>query len=459
MNHSVKKNKRLAGLTLGAIAEKLNTGSLTAENLVVDAIRKIEAPNGQGAIAFREIRRQSALGAAKEWDSLRSRQIPDSPLAGIPIAVKENISVEGSYRRAGSRVLASSAPVSCNAPFIDTLVSLGLIVVGTTNMTEFAYSGLGNNIRFGTPLSHRDANRVSGGSSSGSAVSVMEGIVPLAIGTDTSGSVRIPAAMCGLAAFRPSQGRYPTAGTIPLAPSFDSVGTIANTVECLALLDQTIRKKDEFVEDETVEDGYKPQLVVPEQLLSEVDSRILKSFENLIKHLQRSGIRVSIESMPSLLSVRQCVESAQIVKYEAYQWHKKHLQTRRHLYDPNVAMRFNDAESLSQRAYENGLAHLNSLRSQIDQDISVIDGLLLPTVPIQAPTIDEIAEPDNYLRLNAASFRHTSFANHLDLPAVCFPTDTIDGVIGSAMLVGLREKDTRTLALARILSYYSGLPK
>jgi len=340
---------------------------------------------------------------------------------------------------------------SSNAPFIDTLTSLGLIVIGMTNMTEFAYSGLGNNKHLGTPLSDLDTKRVSGGSSSGSAVSVMDGMVSLAIGTDTSGSVRIPAAMCGLVAFRPTQGRYPNTGTIPLAPSFDSVGTMANTVECLALLDQLIHG-----DGESVADNHKAKLVVPEELLNEVDSRILRSFEQFTSRLQRMGIRVIIQAMPSLLSVRQCVESAQIVKYEAYQWHKNLLQTHRRLYDPNVAMRFDDAESISRSSYESGLPHLKTLRQQIDNEWSGIDGLLLPPVPIQAPTIEELAEENSYLRLNAASFRHTSFANHLDLPGVCFPTETIEGVIGSAMLVGLRRKDAHILAIAKMLSQYSG---
>jgi len=456
MNNVADNNIASARLTLKAIAETLNTGSITAESLVNNALRKIEDADGQGSVVFRETRHQSALSAAREWDAKRSLQKNDLPLAGIPIAVKDNISVEGSYRRAGSLVLEGNAKESSNAPFIDTLVSQGLVVIGMTNMTEFAYSGLGNNTHFGTPLSDTSANRVSGGSSSGSAVSVMEGFVPLAIGTDTSGSVRIPAAMCGLAAFRPTQGRYPNTDTIPLAPSFDSVGTIANTVECLAFLDQLIQSKNESIDVNSVDDNYKPQLVIPEELLIDVDSRILKSFEQFINRLKQSGIHVKTESMPSLLSVRELVESAQIVKYEAYQWHKDYLQTHRHMYDPNVALRFDDAELLKQHLYVSGIAQLNELRKQIDEETAGIDGMLLPTVPIQAPTIKELAEQSSYLRLNAASFRHTNFANHLDLPAVCFPTESINGVIGSAMLVGCRNQDTRTLTIANYLSNYSG---
>lgn len=433
------------------LTKQLETGKKTSQDLVSTALSLIESADGQGKTIFRETRPDLALAEARAWDAQRTAKDQALPLAGIPISVKDNVSVAGYKRQAASLALSDCQPEETDAPFVAKLKALGLVSVGMTNMSEFAYSGLGTNTHFGTPLSDQATGRISGGSSSGAAASVKDGIVPLAVGTDTSGSVRIPAAMCGLAGYRPSQERYSSEMTIPLATSFDSVGTIANSPECLAYLDALLTQEEsEAPAPEAL------RLLVPNETLEEVDPRLLDSFHRYVERLTRAGVQVVFRDVPELIETRECVGAAQIVTYEAFQWHKELLPRRRDQYDPRVAMRFDDAESLSAENYTSGLKQLGEIRQRLDQILEGFDGFLAPTVPIQPPTLAELAEEDVYLRLNAMSFRNTSIANHLDLPSVCFPTEEIDGARGSAMLIGTRQSDAMTLSIATTLSKFSG---
>ncbi len=228
--------------TLSALADDLAKGRVTAEKLAEAALARASAPDGEGARVFTRIAPDEVLSAARESDSLRRAGRVRSPLEGLPISVKDLFDIRGQQTRAGSRVLAEAPPAARDAPVVRRLKAAGAVIVGRTNMTEFAYSGLGINPHYGTPLNpfDRAAGRIPGGSSSGAAVSVTDGMAAGAIGTDTGGSCRIPAALCGLVGYKPTARRVPLDGSVPLSWTLDSIGPLARSVACCALLDQVI---------------------------------------------------------------------------------------------------------------------------------------------------------------------------------------------------------------------------
>ncbi|NBS59233.1 MAG: amidase, partial [Betaproteobacteria bacterium] len=191
--------------TLARLAEKLASGKATSRALAEEALARIEAPGGEGKATFVRVFREAALAAADASDTLRKAGVVPSPLAGIPVSVKDLTDVAGLTTHAGSRSREGDPPAAKDAPVLARLRAAGAVVMGTTNMTEFALGGLGINPHFGDPKNpwDRQTGRIPGGSSSGAAVSVSDAMAYAALGTDTMGSVRIPAGLCGLAGFKP----------------------------------------------------------------------------------------------------------------------------------------------------------------------------------------------------------------------------------------------------------------
>src|SRR5215207_7939632 len=225
--------------TLDGLASELRDGKTSSRKLVEQALAKISDRAGEGARAFIKVDAEGALAAADYQDRLRRQNRQPSPFAGIPISVKDLFDLAGEVTTAGSKVLKDAAPSLVDAPAIAALNSAGMVVLGRTNMTEFAYSGVGLNPHYGTPRSafDRKTGRIPGGSSSGAAVAVADGLCALSIGTDTGGSCRIPAAYNGIVGYKPSKGRVSTHGAYPLSSSLDSVGPLGNSVACCAAAD------------------------------------------------------------------------------------------------------------------------------------------------------------------------------------------------------------------------------
>ena len=231
-----------ADSTLLQLARQLEDGRITSRRLLESCLHKINDPNGQGAQAFRTVEAKQATESANAMDARRKAGRAPSPFAGIPISIKDLFDIEGEQTLAGSVVLAGQPAATQDAPVIERLRAAGFVFVGRTNMTEFAYSGLGLNPHYGTPLNpyQRSTGRIPGGSTSGGAVSVADGMAVAALGTDTGGSCRIPAALCGIVGFKPTARRISRQGLIPLSFSLDSVGPLANTVPCCAVIDAVI---------------------------------------------------------------------------------------------------------------------------------------------------------------------------------------------------------------------------
>src|SRR6186713_3388524 len=272
--------------TLSTLAADLETGRTTARKLVEQCLARIADPAGEGERTFIHVDRGAALAAADAMDHLRKANAAPSPYAGIPVSIKDLYDIKGQVTRAGSRALEDSAPAEADAPVVARLRRAGFVVIGRTNMTEFAYSGIGINPHYGTPKSawNRSVGHVPGGSSSGAAVSIADQMAYGALGTDTGGSCRIPAAYNGIVGYKPTQRRVPLDGGVPLSFSLDSFGPLARSVGCCAVLDAVLA--DEEVQPLQPRPVKGMRLAVPTTIaLDDLDEEVAKTFERTLANL------------------------------------------------------------------------------------------------------------------------------------------------------------------------------
>src|SRR5215813_7677687 len=279
--------------TLTSLAADLESGRTNARKLVDECLDRIADKSGEGARAFMHVDVEAAIEAAKAMDRLREVRAAPSRFAGIPISIKDLFDIKGQVTRAGSRALEDSAPATADAPVVARLRRAGFIVIGRTNMTEFAYSGIGINPHYGTPKSawQRTVGHVPGGSSSGAAVSIVDRMAYGALGTDTGGSCRIPAAYNGIVGYKPTQSRIPLDGGVPLSFTLDSYGPLANSVQCCATLDAVLANEVESPLHARPVKGLR--LAVPTTVaLDELDDAVAKTFERALAALSRAGALV-----------------------------------------------------------------------------------------------------------------------------------------------------------------------
>src|ERR1700720_3039842 len=236
--------------TVLEIAADLADGRTTSGELVEAALAQITDPAGEGARTFVKVYAENARAAAVAQDRLRKAGYIGSPVPGLPVSLKDLFDVAGERTLAGSKALDDSPPAQRDAPIVARLRAAGAVLIGRTNMTEFAFSGVGINPHYGTPGNPYDRRRVPGGSSAGAPVSVADGCAVIAIGTDTGGSVRIPAALCGVVGFKPTASRLPRAGATPLSTTLDSIGPLANSVACCAITDAVMAGENPIAPDE-----------------------------------------------------------------------------------------------------------------------------------------------------------------------------------------------------------------
>src|SRR5215813_12130547 len=290
--------------TLAALADDLNAGRTSARKLVEECLARIADPAGEGQRTFIHVDKHAALEAADAMDRLRKAHAAPSRFAGIPVSIKDLFDIKGQVTRAGSRALEDSAPADKDAPAVARLRHAGFVVIGRTNMTEFAYSGIGINPHYGTPRGawQRKLGHVPGGSSSGAAVSIVDRMAYAALGTDTGGSCRIPAAYNGIVGYKPTQRRIPLDGGVPLSFTLDSYGPLANSVQCCATLDAVLA--DEPLPAVTPRPVKGMRLAVPMTVaLDDLDEAVAKTFERALARLSRAGALIEHIEMPEFLDV------------------------------------------------------------------------------------------------------------------------------------------------------------
>src|SRR6478735_2088722 len=275
--------------TLASLADDLENGRTSARKLVDECLARIADGSGEGARTFLHVDAEAAIEAAEAMDRLREVKAAPSPFAGIPVSIKDLFDIKGQVTRAGSRALDDSPPAESDAPAVARLRRAGFIVIGRTNMTEFAYSGIGINPHYGTPKGawQRSVGHVPGGSSSGAAVSIADGMAYGALGTDTGGSCRIPAAYNGIVGYKPTQRRVPLDGGVPLSSSLDSFGPLANSVACCAALDAVLANEASPVLQPRSIKGMR--LAVPTTVaLDDLDDAVAKTFERVLQTLSKA---------------------------------------------------------------------------------------------------------------------------------------------------------------------------
>src|SRR5882757_2297818 len=338
--------------TLASLAADLASGATSARKLVEQCIAKIADPAGEGQRTFIHVDRDAALGAADAMDRLRKANAAPSPFAGIPVSIKDLFDINGQVTRAGSRALDDSAPAEADASAVARLRRAGFIVIGRTNMTEFAYSGIGINPHFGTPKGawQRSVGHVPGGSSSGAAVSVVDRMAHGALGTDTGGSCRIPAAFNGIVGFKPTQRRVPLDGGVPLSSTLDSFGPLARTAQCCAVLDAVLA--DEPVVSLQPRPIKGMRLAVPTTIvLDELENAVARTFERALETLSRQGALIERIEVPEFLDVGVMNTKGGFAAAESYAWHRYLIAGSGDVYDPRVSSRILRGEAISAADY------------------------------------------------------------------------------------------------------------
>ncbi|MGN6747856.1 MAG: amidase [Xanthobacteraceae bacterium] len=411
------------------------------------ALARIADPNGEGARACLTVYAEAARAAADASDARAARGGALGPLDGAIVSVKDLFDIAGEPTRAGSKILAEeAAPAKTDAVIVQRLRQAGAVIVAKTNMTEFAFSGIGANPHFGTPGNPRDRSRVPGGSSAGAPVAVADGMCEIAIGTDTGGSVRIPAGLCGLVGFKPSRQRVPTDGAFPLSKTLDSVGPIAGSVAACAKADAIMAGED-YAPLEPI--GLAAlRLGLPDGLLLErLDDTVAAAFKAALARLDGAGLRISHEQLLPLLDDWVAInEKGGVIPPEACAGHRDRLRRRGADVDPNVRIRIERGCAMSEAELAQILQERRRLVAAMESRLAGLDALVMPTTTIVAPTIAEVEDPKVFATRNAAVLRNTSMVNFFDLCAISLPLPATLPV--GLMLVARNGQDHRLLRIA-----------
>lgn len=423
------------------LAWRLRSGTVAARELVGRSVRRSREPAATSTL----IATTTALAGdlAARSDARRAAGRPSSPLDGMPIVWKDLFDIAGTTTTAGSATRAGSPPAKRNSALVVRAHRAGLVTIGKANLSELAFSGLGVNQHFGTPINPSGADLVPGGSSSGSAVAVAAGIAPFAVGTDTSGSVRVPATFCGLVGLRATRGRYGPHDFAPLATTLDSVGLMAGSVADVAALDGLLATSDRAPIHEDV------RVVIPRgELLERCTPRVRELFESAVDALRAKGIPVEAGWLPSLATAQSVLdEHGTIVGFEAAERHA-------HLLASGAPL-----EDATRRRVRSNLAlgpeiaqvydAMPALGRQLNRELAGRT-LVCPTVPHAPPRLSEIAHDTTaYDRANASCLRTTMLLSYLGTCGVTLPLTEPDGRSTTGLLLSLPEgQDDRLLAHA-----------
>ncbi len=430
--------------TIAELTTALAGGATTAASLIEDSIARSDT----SAAAHVYITRLDAAARlqAAEADSARKRG-DAAPYAGVPITIKENIDLKGLPTTAGSKVLAGAPPAMADAPVVKKLKSAGFVIPGRTNMTEFAFSGLGLNPHYGTPLNPRFSTpHIPGGSSSGAIVSIALGLAPAAIGTDTGGSVRIPAALHGLVGFKPTQAAVSRDGVLPLSVSFDTVGVMAQTVaDCRTVFD--VIRDDSQVAPRPLKRRVG---VLTNFVMSHTQPEVEAGFRAALERLAAGGITIQPIAIPILDTIPEMNRNGTIQTAECFAWHTEHLpDAPDSAYDPRVIARIRPGGNVDAAT----LRFLRARRQEIIQAFSAaaadFDALVWPTVPMTAPAMADLVRDEDYHRINGLILRNPMVVNLTDGCAISLPCPVKDAPVG-AMFSSAHGNDDALLAFAEI---------
>jgi aspartyl-tRNA(Asn)/glutamyl-tRNA(Gln) amidotransferase subunit A len=435
--------------TIEEAAEALAAGRASAAALVDEALARIEGSAVRGT--FTAVHADAARAQARALDALRSAGAPPSRYAGIPVTVKDLFDEAGRTTAAGSVVLRGAPPAAADAPAVARLRRLGFVVIGRTGMTEFAFSGLGVNPHHGTPPSpwDRETGRLPGGSSSGAAVAAAEGMGFGGLGTDTGGSCRVPAALCGVVGFKPTARRVPLAGALPLSPSLDSVGPLARSVACCAVLDAAIAG-DEAPRAAAPRSASELRLGLPRGtfLTEDMDGAVAAAFTRALSRLATAGARIELFDLPELAELPVVNATGGFAASEAWAWHRRLIAERADGYDQRILARIRRGERMAAADYIELVAARARIIAAVARRTAPFDAVLCPTCPVVPPAIADVEEEAAYNRINMLLLRNTSVANFLDRCSISLPIHRPGEAPVGLMLTGERMADRALLAAA-----------
>src|SRR5258706_14155591 len=309
---------------IAALAQELAEGKTTSRKLVEAALRRIADAGGEGGRVFTKVHAQGALPAADASDHLRMRGAVPSPLAGLPVSIKDLFDVAGDVTTAGSKILRDAGAATEDAVAVARLRAGGAVIIGRSNMSEFAFSGIGINPHYGTPANpyDRGRRRIPGGSSSGAAVSVADGMAAFALGTYTGGPVRTPAALCRMPGFKPTRTRVPLVGAFPLSTTLDSVGPLTPTVACCATVFHVLAGQPPRPLAAAEVPGVR--LGVPKNhMLQDLDVEVAEAFDAAMQRLSRRGAVIVPLAVPTFDEAAKANRGGGISPPEAYAVHRK----------------------------------------------------------------------------------------------------------------------------------------
>lgn len=420
------------------------------ETHVREQLERVSDPSGEGSRAFLKVY-ETAVAEAATYDRAAQQGNALPRYAGVTVSIKDLFDVAGDVTTSGSVLLKTAAPAARDAEAVARLKSAGFIPVGRTNMTEFAFSGLGINPHYGTPLNpyDRESRRIPGGSSSGAAVSVSDGMATVGLGTDTGGSCRIPAALCGLVGFKPTASRVPSGGMMPLSTSLDSIGSIGHSVACCAAVDEVVSGQP-FV-PAPVDVSSLTFCVPSSYVFDDIDQTTAAAFDRALGRLSAAGVHIVTTDMPELMDIPAINAKGGLAAREAYLFHRRWLEERGGDYDPRVLVRILKGEAQSDADYRAVQRARSELISKAGASTGRFDAIAMPTVPKIAPRLDELADDDAYGRINLLMLRNPTIANMLDRCAISLPCHEPDEPPVGLTLMGKRMDDHRLLTISAMV--------
>ena len=424
------------------------SGSLDPVSVTQELLLKV-ADHPHGRLVYRRVTAERALRQAEQAARLFAAGVDLGPLQGVPVAVKDNVDMAGEVTTAGSKVLLARPPAAEDAPVLARLDAAGAVFVGRTNMTELAYSGIGVNPHFGTPPCALDESRVPGGSSSGTGVAVAAGLAVVGVGSDTGGSVRIPAAVNGIVGLKTTDGLVPTAGVAPLSTTLDTVGPLARSCDDAWTLFCALAAHPYAPLARPCE---RLTLLAPTTLMQDdLDPHVAKGFRQALETLSDLGHEVREEPLPALAEVSQLYQRyGSFASHEALALYEEELTQRGEEMDPRVVRRIMEHAGRPATDYVRLSLEREALRRAFWPALAGVDAIVAPTIPLLPPRFDELVEDPAYFRLNALILRNTSPFNLLGCPAASVPCwRTPEGLSVGLMVVTRPGEEELALGIAK----------
>jgi len=434
--------------TIADTALALEGGHITAARLVEEALARTSG--GEGPRAFTMVHTKAARDTALAMDQMRLVGRHPGRFAGIPITVKDLYDEAGHVTQAGSVARDRAPPATATATAVARLQRQGFVILGRTNMTEFAFSGLGINPHFGTPASpwDRGTGRLPGGSSSGAAVAAADGMGFGGLGTDTGGSCRIPAALCGVVGYKPTARRVSLDGVLPLSPSLDSIGPIARSVECCRILDAFLSGAERLPEQTPATLSGLRFAVLNNVVEEGIDGEVARAYARVLARLEAAGVRLVDLTLPEIDEIPTISAKGGLTASEAYAWHHPLIESEAERYDPRILKRIMRGANMSAADYIDVVKARTRIIAAATMRTAEFDAVICPTVPLVPPPIHAVEDEGEYNRINMMLLRNTTIANFLDCCAISVPCHQPGEPPVGLMLMGEAMADARLLAIS-----------